>query len=85
MRCWDVSPARGPMKNTENDYEIKLEPVLGLVDAYLLDSSLNGGVNDKMCLRNFDILLEVQQRKLEFRKLFLRHRDAFWKLDGNLK
>jgi hypothetical protein len=33
-------------------------------------------MNHKIGLGNFDILLQVQQGKLEFRKLFLRHGDA---------
>lgn len=40
---------------------------------HLLDRPLDIGMDNKIRFRDFDILLKVQQRKLEFRKLFLRH------------
>ena len=43
---------------------------------YLFNGALDNRMNDEMCLRDFDILLQMKKRQFEFGNFFLRHRNS---------
>jgi len=43
---------------------------------YLFNSALDNGVNDEVCLRDFDILLQMKKRQFKLGNFFFRHRNS---------
>jgi len=43
---------------------------------YLFNGALDNRMNDEVCLRDFDILLQMKKRQFKLGNFFLRHRNS---------